>query len=168
MSDRPPVKAILETYGLDARIKVEGMSVEEVGKVLAPFSGSEELFTPLLKVSDALWTNLGVKGKKRFSQDFAATYPKVTAGFIQAILNNNCEITALWDTTTGSFIEAKQPVDMMSLRGILGADVIELSPGLIRIEVATETKGQLFDWGKSKRLVNQIFERTNFYLTKLA
>jgi hypothetical protein len=36
----------------------------------------------------------------------------------------------------------------------------------VRVEVASETKGQLFDWGKSKRLVGQIFDRTRFYLTK--
>ncbi len=167
MSDRPSVQTIRQTHGIPANAPANGMSLDDVGKVLAPFSASPELFTPLLKVSDALWSNLGVKGQKRFAQEFEGSYSTVAARFLQALVNQDCHIAALWDTATGCFVEAKQPADVFSMRGTLGADVIDVSSRLVRVEVATETKGQLFDWGKSKRLVEQVFERTRFYLTKI-
>lgn len=143
------------------------MTIDDVGQALAPFSGTPDLFTPLLKVSDALWSNLGVQGTKRFCQEFQGAYPQVAARLIQALTHHRCSITALGDTATGCFIEAKQPADVFSLRGTLAADVIAVSPELVRVEVASETKGQLFDWGKGRRLIEQIFDRTRYYLTKV-
>ena len=167
MSGHPSVQSICEAYGVAPSAKSQGMTIDDVGKALATLSATPEVFTPLLKMSDALWSNLGIRGSKRFSQEFPAAYSQVAARFLQALAHHNCSVTALWDTATGCFIEAKQPADVLSLRGTLGADVIAVSPNLVRVEVAAETCGQIFDWGKGRRLVDQVFDRTRFYLTKM-
>jgi hypothetical protein len=167
MAGHPSVQMICQAYGIAPGAKSQGMTVDDVGKALAPLSGSPELFTPLLKVSDALWSNLGIQGKKRFSQEFASAYQHVAGRFLQALAHHDCSVAALWDTATGCFVEARQPVDAFSLRGTLAADVVAVSPSFVRIEVAAETRGQLFDWGKSRRLIEQVFARTRYYLTKV-
>lgn len=164
---RTSVQAIREAYGIAPSAKTDGTTIDDVGQVLAPLTATPDLLTPIIKISDALWSNLGVRGQKRYSQEFHDAYPPVAARFLQALGHHDCPITALGDTATGCFVEAKQPSDVFSLRGVLAADVIAVSPRLVRIEVAAETKGQIFDWGQDRRLIDQIFERTRYYLTKM-
>lgn len=161
------MRTICETYGIAPGGKSAATTIDEVGQALAPLSGIPEIFTPIMKASDALWSNLGVNGKKRFCQEFAGAYPDVAGRFLQALAHHDCSVSALWDTASGCFVEARQPADVLSLRGAIGADVIAVSPNLVRVEVATETRGQIFDWGKSRRLIDQVFTRTQYYLTKI-
>ena len=167
MAARLSVQVIRRDHGIDASGEAAGASIDDVGKALALLSPTPDLFAPLLKVSDTLWSNLGVKNQQRFAHDFNGEYGVVTARFLQAVVHHGCHVAAAWDTANGCFVEIKLPVDVLSMRGTYGADIIDGSFGSVRVEIASQTKGQLFDWGKSKRLAEQIFDRTRFYLTKV-
>jgi hypothetical protein len=57
----------------------------------------------------------------------------------------------------GCVLEATLPSDLWSF----GSDLvisIKRVPGGTEVEAATNILGQLFDWGKSKRCLNQLFE----------
>jgi hypothetical protein len=166
---RPSIQEILTTANLKADVSGSEMSESDIAGLLAPISGlSKNLFLLSMKAGNALGKTLNIKSSKKIETEFPYSYPSVVRALVIALGSLQNEIVALFDTPKGAFIEAKLPTDLFSLGGSLTFEIIDQAPTRVRILGASEIKGQRFDWGKGKRSLQQIFEKTHKYVTLLA
>lgn len=140
---------------------IESKLASDVIKTLLVFSKKTNLIGPVMSVSDSLWKSVGIKNQTRITQKFATDYEKGVVALIDAIINHDNLIATLLDTAGGCFMRATLPVDVLSLGGTLAFQVIEASENEIEVIAASEVRGQLFDFGKGKRAIEQIFSRTS-------
>ena len=91
----------------------------------------------------------------------------IVLAFVLAFRHLEREIVAYYDTAHGSVIEVKLPVDVLAYAGTLSIEFIDESPSRILINGATEIAGQMFDWGKGKRALEEVFETAAHYLTRM-
>lgn len=57
----------------------------------------------------------------------------------------------------GCVITAEIPSDVWSFAGALVVSVRDSADGGTSVEAATRIRGQMYDWGKSKRVLNALF-----------
>ena len=54
-------------------------------------------------------------------------------------------------------IEAQIPSDMWSWDGVMVISLMQEGPA-VKVEACASIKGQLYDWGKSRRLLERFFD----------
>lgn len=164
---RPRLKDILA--GDDWKTATAGLSEGDIAKVLGPIAGlSGGLFHVTMKAGEAIGQGLGLKSTKQEERSFSYPYPLLVRSLILALANQRQEVRTMLDTPRGAFVEADLPKDFFSLGGTLQFDIIEESPLLCRVIAATEIKGQMFDWGKGKRVMNAVLSKTEQLASRLA
>ncbi len=57
--------------------------------------------------------------------------------------------------------------DIWSYGGMLTIEFSDESPSRIVVSGESEIRGQMFDWGKGKRALEEIFSETGRYLQRL-
>ncbi len=67
-------------------------------------------------------------------------------------------MTRVQQGTDGCILECSLPSDWRAFAGELVVDV-ERAPGGASVRAATMIPGQLYDWGKSKHVLERIFAR---------
>lgn len=162
---RPSIKDIVARYG--PLEPVEGPSMRDVAELLAPYTPlSEKRFYRSMKWGSALWRTLGVKTRKQFEKSYPAPaiYASVVLAFFLALRDVGLEIVALSDTPTGSMLEAKLPIDIWSLGGSLTLEIIDAHPTEIVVRGVSEVKGQVYDWGKGLRTLQEVFLAAQHYI----
>jgi hypothetical protein len=81
---------------------------------------------------------------------------KIIVGVLCSLSRNGQNLRKVEQAEDGCLLEATLPSDMWSLEGDLLITVKRNAPGTL-VEAATVIKGQLFDWGKSKRCLEKLF-----------
>lgn len=163
---RPSIRDILA--GQNIQGGTGGMTDREVADLLAPFSSlSGDAFYASMKAGQALGTRLGIKSNKHVERGFPVSYPTTVLALVLALRRLNREITALFDTSRGGVIEARMPTDMFSLGGSLSFEIIDAGPPQTLVQGVAEIKGQIFDWGKSVRALNETFDTATEYARRM-
>jgi hypothetical protein len=144
------------------------MSEQEVAQLLAPIPGLRELFELSMKVGKAVGTAVGIQSGKTVEKVFSYPYPSIVRATALALGSLGQEITALVDTPRGSTIEARLPIDIFSLGGSLLLEIVEEGVLEVRLIGASEIKGQMFDWGKGKRALREVFDKIERYVPPLS
>jgi len=161
---RPSIRHILSADALKKEAVQSGMSEKEVAGLLAPIAGlPSDLFQLSMKVGDALGKTLGIKSVKKVEKIFSYPYASVVRATALALGSLEQQITALFDTPRGSAIEAKLPTDIFSLGGTLFFEIVEESASRVRVIGSSEIKGQMFDWGKGKRGLQDVLDKIEHY-----
>ena len=86
---------------------------------------------------------------------------------ILALRHLQNEIVSMYDTPRGSVVELKMATDLWSFGGMLTIEFIDEGPSGIMVNGESEIRGQMFDWGKGKRSIEEIFNETERYLKRL-
>jgi hypothetical protein len=162
-----PIHEILKFYNIEVELKADTTSVDDVAKQLAPLSGTETLFGPLMKAAFAFWKRAGVKSEGKQAVTFAASYEKVVASLAMALQREQYVIRQCLDTETGCYIEVTLPKDMFSLGGIVTFDVSPLTPQSIQVKAAFVIPGQMQAWGKGRDTINTVFAAIPDYLRRV-
>ena len=164
---RPSIRDILSPDGLRTEVGKSGMSEKEVAQLLAPIPGLRELFELSMKVGKGVGTALGISRKSGKTKVFASPYPSIVRATALALGSLGQEITALFDTPRGSTIEARLPIDIFSFGGSLLLEIVEEGVSEVCIIGSSEIKGQMFDWGKGKRALREVFDKIERYVPPL-
>lgn len=162
---RPSIKDITARYG--PLEPVAGPSMRDVASLFAPYTSlSEKRFYRSMKRGSALWKALGVKTRKQLekSYPYPAEYASVVLACFLALKDVGLEIVTLSDTPTGSTLEAKLPIDIWSLGGSLVLEVIDANPTEIVVRGTSEIKGQIYDWGKGLKTLQEVFLAVQRYI----
>ncbi len=116
-----------------------GFSMEKLGAVLQPISAQ-----------------LGIQTGKERSETIATPPGTVLVAVLCSLARNSESVQQVRQYQDGCLLEASLPSDMWSLTGTLFVSIRKAGSGT-RVEGATSIKGQLFDWGKSKRCLERLF-----------
>jgi hypothetical protein len=161
---RPSIHAILTGQDLKDGPHAT-MSEREVANLLASMAGvpSSMLYVGM-KAGFSLGSAFGLKSRKRRERRFFAPYVPTVLAVVLAVHHESLRLTALSDTARGSAVEAELPTDMYSLGGSFTCEILDEGPEHTLLRAATQIKGQLFDWGKGQRTLDDVAESTADFL----
>jgi pSer/pThr/pTyr-binding forkhead associated (FHA) protein len=165
---RPPIREIVS--GQANYTPAAGMSEKELADLLAPLAKlSSGNYYIAMKAGEALGKAMGIKSTKQLSKQFPPhyQYTSVVLACILALRHLQNEIVSMYDTPRGSVVELKMATDLWSFGGMLTIEFIDEGPSGIVVNGESEIRGQMFDWGKGKRSIEEIFNQTERYLKRL-
>lgn len=121
-------------------------------------------FVPLAGVSlkkialivQPIYSKLGIRTGKVRNEIFPSPSGNLLLSVLCSLASHGQTIRKVEQGEDGCLLEAAIPSDIWSFEGDLLITVRRNHPGTF-VEGATNIKGQLFDWGKSKRCLNELF-----------
>lgn len=115
-----------------------GVSLEKLGAVVQP-----------------IYAQLGVKTGKEYSETLSSPPGTVIVSALCSLARHRQVLQQVRQFEDGCLLEATLPSDMWSFEGALYVSVRKTGTGT-RVDGATKIKGQLLDWGKSKRCLETL------------
>ena len=125
---------------------------------------AEKAFEPLVGVSLETVTaialpisrKLGIQTGKSRSELVAAPLGHTIVAVLCSLARHGRKLTKVHQAEDGCVLEATLPRDIRAMAGELLV-TIRRAGNCTQVEAATKIAGQLFDWGKSKQCLNQLF-----------
>ncbi len=149
----PNVRATIERHAAEAPKRVSGDQFLQVAEKLMPDS------VPLEKVAliaQPIYASLGIGTGKEQSQVIGAPVGRVIVRVLCSLARRGQTLRGIKQATDGCFFEAVLPSDFRSFEGDLLVTV-RRREWKTEVTAATKIKGQLFDWGKSRRALAEFF-----------
>ena len=145
----PDVRDLLGMAGNRAKSPVSGEEfIEKFDSVVPGVSIAA-------KIAQPLYSQWGVKTGKTAAQQFDRPVGKVIVAILCALAEGSSRIRNVTKLTNGCCIEASIPSDIWSFEGVLTVQVQRHGKRTF-VEAATNFPGQLFDFGKSQRFLDQL------------
>ncbi|RIK71651.1 MAG: hypothetical protein DCC67_20130 [Planctomycetota bacterium] len=126
------------------------------GKAFGKLSGVSLPMAPLARFAQSLHGKLGVKTGKVRGQFVAAPPGSVLASLLCSLARHGRHVRAARQLSDGCILVASLPSDLYALEGDLSITVTRRGGGT-HVEAKTHITGQLFDWGKSTRCLDELF-----------
>jgi hypothetical protein len=123
---------------------------EKLSPVPIPFEGIAGVLQPLY----ASW---GIKTGKERVQQVNAPVGQVIVRALCSLARHGQALQGVTQADDGCLIEATLPSDLFALAGKLIVGV-HRSGEQTKVNGATNIGGQVYDWGKSNRCLNQLFD----------
>lgn len=153
----PEVRDRLARAGNQAKKRLSGEQFLELcDKAFKPLGGIS--LASVASLAQPIYAQLGIRtGKVRsefLSRPIGAVIVDVLCSFARAGQN----LIDVQRSPEGVVLRAKLPSDIWSLEGELIVAIRRVNSGTA-LEAATNIPGQWFDWGKSRRNLDELFER---------
>jgi hypothetical protein len=110
----------------------------------------------LVAVAQPLYARLGIKTGKERADQVPAPVGQVIVRALCSLARHGQTLRGVTQAADGCLLEATLPSDLFSLEGTLLVSV-RRSGSQTAVSGATQIGGQLFDWGKSNRCLDQLF-----------
>jgi hypothetical protein len=128
----------------------------------------DEAFKPLTGVSmktvvaiaAPIYAKMGVKTGKKRTEMLAEPPGLVMVDVLCALAKHGLPLTNVHQGSSGCVFEAKFPSDFWASEGKVVVSVEHVGDET-KVEAATNIPGQLFDWGKSVRCLENLFGHLN-------
>ncbi len=152
----PEVRDQVTRHAAQARKRMSGEQFLELcDKLFSPLGP-----VPLAKVATLVAPVLvraGIRTGKKRQQDLARRTGEVLVAALCSLARHGQTLKQVHQGDDGCVLEAAIPSDIWSLEGELVLSV-QRRRQRTHVEAVTRIQGQLFDWGKSTRCLNQLFE----------
>lgn len=158
----PAVRDRLAAHAARSQKKLSGEEfLEACDKVLGSLTGGVPL-TLIANLTQPISTKLGLKTGKSRKERLAQPPGAVIVAVLASFAERGQRLGEVTQHPNGCTLRAALPSDMWSLKGDVAVDirVIEArsdSPQTTTLEAAITIPGQIYDWGKSTRALNQLF-----------
>lgn len=123
-------------------------------KALAP-CGATLPFATIAKIAQPMYAKLGIKTGKERSQFVAHPPGRVLVAVLCSLARHGRKLRQATQIPDGCTLEAELPSDVFALTGSLTVTVRRQETGTL-IQASTHIPGQLLDWGKSNRCLDQL------------
>jgi hypothetical protein len=110
----------------------------------------------IAKISQPLSERLGFKTGKLRRERLAERPGNVLVAVLCSLAQNGQQIRDIKQLSNGCVLQAALPSDIWSLKGDLLLTVLA-EEGVTVVEAGTAIHGQVYDWGKSNRLLDRLF-----------
>lgn len=152
----PHVRQAISRYAGGAKQKMTAEEfLERYDKAFKPLLGLS--MNKIGSRSRQFYTSLGIKTGKTVKERFQISAGKVIVHTLCSLARNGQDIDQVEQAADGCMIRALIPSDLYSSKGVLAITIQTLGPDKgTFVEAATSIPGQMYDWGKSKRLLNQL------------
>jgi len=124
-------------------------AIDKIAKFAVPLATLAEIAQPLT-------VRLGLGTGKSRSESFNLPPGRVIVGALCSMARHDQTLRGVEQGPDGCMLKAALPSDMWSLEGDLFV-TIRRAESATRVEAATKVRGQLFDWGKSKAVLEDLF-----------
>ena len=111
----------------------------------------------LVTIAQPIYSRLGMNTTKSSSKRLNMPPGRVLVGVLCAMAKGGCEFQEIEQYEDGCTLRATIPSSIYSFAGELRVTVRKESTATF-IEANTKIPGQKFDWGKSRRLLDNLFE----------
>ncbi|HVT28858.1 MAG TPA: zinc ribbon domain-containing protein [Lacipirellulaceae bacterium] len=149
----PGVRETIERHAQQAPKRLSGEKFLQLAEKLMPTGVPLE---ELMAVVQPLYARLGIKTGKERIEELSVPVGKVIVRALCSLARHGQLLRSITQATDGCLFEATLPSDMFALEGSLLVSV-RRSGSRTEVRSATCIEGQLYDWGKSKRSLNQLF-----------
>jgi hypothetical protein len=113
--------------------------------------------SPLMAIAQPIYARLGVKtGKERVASIERPIHEALVA-LLCSLARNGHVLRELHIASDGCAVEAVLPSDMWAWEGMVLVTLRRADPRT-EVRASTAIKGQLYDWGKSNRLLDVLIE----------
>lgn len=99
---------------------------------------------------------LGIKTGKSDSQTFDLEPGQTIAAVLCSFAQRSFPVREVKQYGNGCQLEAKIPSNMFSWEGVLFVSIGKVDEGIL-VEAVTKIGGQIYDWGRSKRILRNLF-----------
>jgi hypothetical protein len=107
-------------------------------------------------VSQPVYQQMGIKTGKARTSFLTTPSGKVLAAILCSLARRGHKIRDVKQGEDGCLFEAALSSDLWSNEGTLVIKLEKMEKGVL-VEAETVIKGQIFDWGKSNRILNDLF-----------
>jgi hypothetical protein len=149
----PGVRSKIERHASQAPKRMSGEKflslADKVMQVGVPMEG-------MAVAAQALWSHLGIKTGKQRAQQVAAPAGQVLVRALCSLARHGQSLRCVTQADDGCLLEAALPSDLFSLEGDLLVSVRRAGK-LAQVDATTHIAGQMMDWGKSNRALDQLF-----------
>ena len=149
----PGVRDTIERHARQAPKRMSGEQFLALADKLVPLGVSME---GLAGVVQPLYARLGIKTGKQRAEQVPAPVGRVMVRALCSLARHGQTLRGVTQAADGCLLEATLPSDVFSLAGELVVSV-RRSGSQAEVSGATRIPGQLFDWGKSNRCLDQLF-----------
>ena len=151
---RPEIRELVQRNAAQADKPIPG---EEYMKLFEKFASMPLPTGALVNVVHPVFSKLGVKTGKTRTEYVPAPPGRVLASLFCLLARKGRKVLDMERAKEGCVVTAELPSDLLTMAGKLVV-AVERTPTGTRVEAATAIKGQYFDWGKSTRCLNELFE----------
>lgn len=152
----PEVRDRIARHAARSKKRLSGEEfLECCDKVLAPLTGGVPL-TVIANIAQPLGEKLGLKTGRTRCERLAERPGTVIVATLCSLAENGQKLGEVDQAIYGCTMRAAIPSDLWSLRGDLIVTV-RAEGNTTVIEAGLTIPGQLYDWGKSQRALDQLF-----------
>jgi hypothetical protein len=149
----PNIRAIIERHAAQAPKRMSGEQFLQIAEKVLPQP------VPLDKVAliaQPIYASLGIATGKERMQVIEAPVGRVIVRILCSLARHGQTLRGVKQAADGCFFEAVLPSDFRSFEGDMLVTV-RRREWKTEVTSATKIKGQLFDWGKSRRSLDEFF-----------
>jgi hypothetical protein len=139
-----------------ANQSIKGLTGEEFLALAEKLMATPLPLEQLAKAANQIYRRWGIGTGQSREQTLKPPCGEVLAGVLCSLARQGQPIRQVRQSDTSCQIEAKLPSDMFSLEGDFIITVERRSTNT-HVVARTHIGGQLFDWGKSRRALHQLF-----------
>lgn len=154
----PEVKALIADA---AKVSKAGMTGDEFLKLAQPIldaSGSGGVPMKLIaEIATPLYAKMGVKTGKDAKNGYATSYGRTLAAILCSLASRNQTLVAVHEGTDGCVVQAEIPSSMTTWKGKLSLTLERKAEGTL-VSSAVVFEGQSSDWGRSKRVLDDLHQ----------
>ena len=152
----PDVRERIAQYAARAKKKFSGEDfIECCDKYLSPVTGGVP-FSLIAKVTQPISEKLGLKTGKERSERVAGRPGEVIVALLCWLAENGHQLREMKQIANGCTLVSAVPSDIWSLKGDLSLTVRVEGTSAV-VEAALTIPGQVYDWGKSNRILDRLF-----------
>jgi len=149
----PGVRDTIERHARQAPKRMTGEQFLALADKLVPLGVPLE---GLVGVVQPLYARLGIKTGKQRAHNIPAPIGRVIVRALCSLARHGQTLRGVTQAADGCLLEASLPSDLFSLEGDLLVTV-RRNGSQAEVSGATRISGQFFDWGKSNRCLDQLF-----------
>ena len=156
----PEVRERIARAAAQAKKRLSGEQFLEIcDKFMSPLSGGVSL-TAIASIAEPLAEKLNLKCRKVGSRRFNQPVGTMIVAVLCSLARNGQHLQDVTQEESGCRLEASLPSDVWSLRGKFNITVRDDGVATL-VEAEATIKGQIYDWGKGQRLVDQLFNEVS-------
>lgn len=151
----PEIRNLISRYAGESSKKSSAKDfLGMVDIVFAPISEFS-----LEKMSDIIvpiFQKIGIATGKSETRNYKQSIQQLIVKSLCSLAKNGYPLESCQKATNGTVLTATIPSDMWTWGGNIVIS-IEVQNSFCKIDIATKIKGQMYDWGKSKKLIQRFF-----------
>lgn len=149
----PKVKEMIAKHSSMSKKTVSGEEFLAIADKIIPLPISLEKLT---SVAQPISARLGIKTGKERSQNLSIPIGTAIVSALCSLARHGQVLQQVHQFEDGCLLESSLPSDMWSFAGTLYVTLRKTQSGT-SVDCATHIEGQLFDWGKSNRCIDELF-----------